>query len=427
MSVREREPSVLWIEGGQRIGGTVGVDSSKNAALPLLAAAATVPGVVELQRVPACTDVTTMRRLLRQAGWLLTESGQTLRIGEPKAAQSTPELAESALIRASYYLVPPLLRIYGRARLAWPGGCAIGHRDMDLHFAVYQAFGDAVETDAEGYTVTAATMPKRVELALPYRSRGATIAAILRAVAGSTAVTIYGPNTSPESKTTVEALAKAGYDVELTPERLRFVPASELPKDARWEVPGDKIEAGTLACAIAATDGFGFITGVQGTHLETFTAVLRDGGVRATVHEDGIQVHGRRSGGGIAAIASLEVRGLDADFEPPLMALGLTLPGRHQFEDSINPGRHGNLLPQLARLGAVVDQLTATSAALTGPQSLSGARVHATDIRTGAALLIAALAADGITALTGLEQVRRGYASLPGKLIRLGAQIKETA
>jgi len=129
------------------------------------------------------------------------------------------------------------------------------------------------------------------------------------------------------------------------------------------------------------------------------------------------------SGRSLQAIASLAPDGLDADFEPGLMALSLGLPGTHVFADDINPGRHGNLVPQLARLGAAIEVLSDTQCRLTGPQRLTGASVDATDIRTGSALLIAALSARGSTTVTGIRQLRRGHADLPGKLRTLGAAI----
>jgi UDP-N-acetylglucosamine 1-carboxyvinyltransferase len=133
----------------------------------------------------------------------------------------------------------------------------------------------------------------------------------------------------------------------------------------------------------------------------------------------------KSAGRPLRAIASLSPCGLDADFEPPLMALALGLPGTHLFADAINPGRHGNLLPQLARLGAGIEEISATECRLTGPQRLTGAGVEATDIRTGSALMVAGLTARGVTTVGGLDQLRRGHADLPGKLRALGADICE--
>ncbi|MGH3830488.1 MAG: hypothetical protein ACRDRS_08550 [Pseudonocardiaceae bacterium] len=130
----------------------------------------------------------------------------------------------------------------------------------------------------------------------------------------------------------------------------------------------------------------------------------------------------RQTGGSVRALATLAPGGLDADWEPGLTALALGLPGKHVFADAINPGRHANLIPQLRKLGAVITETSPTECRLTGPQALTGATVQATDIRTGSALLIAALAAAGSTVVTGLSQLRRGHADLPGKLMALGAR-----
>ncbi|MGW3985441.1 UDP-N-acetylglucosamine 1-carboxyvinyltransferase, partial [Streptomyces mirabilis] len=194
-----------------------------------------------------------------------------------------------------------------------------------------------------------------------------------------------------------------------------------------WTVPGDKTEAGTLACAIAATGGEGRIEGINGPDLKVFAGLLDWVGVPITLAPDAITVHQARTVGGrpLRAIASLAPDGLDADFEPPLMALALTLPGMHVFSDDINPGRHGNLIPQLTGLGGVIEELSPTQCCLVGPQRLSGAAVQATDIRTGSALLISALNARGATTVSGLDQLRRGHADLPAKLRMLGADITE--
>ncbi len=152
-------------------------------------------------------------------------------------------------------------------------------------------------------------------------------------------------------------------------------------------------------------------------------------GIGSSFEPGAVVVHGggQLSGAPLRVVASLAPGGLDADFEPALMALALGLPGTHLFADSINPGRHGNLLSQLARLGAVIEEVTPTQCRLTGPQRLTGAAVQGTDIRTGSALLIAALTARGATTVAGLDQLRRGHPDLPGKLRALGADITEAS
>jgi UDP-N-acetylglucosamine 1-carboxyvinyltransferase len=424
---------VIAVQPGPPLVGTVRVDGSKNAALPMLAAAAALRRPVRLGNLPANTDVQTMLALLQHVGWHVAQP-----VGEPECAvllptdgqRTGPDLGDAARIRASYYLVPALLALHGEARLPWPGGCPIGARGMDLHFKAYEAFGDKVAVDETGYRVEAtASRAGTVSLVLPFRSRGATVAAVLRAVTTERPLRLGQPNLSPEVLSVLEGLRSVGWEARAGERVLTLSPPPAAPDETVvWEVPGDKIEAGTLACAVAATGGTARIEGVRGTDLTPLVTVLRSLGFPAGTETDALSVDAagaRHSGRPLRAIATLAPGGLDADFEPPLMSLALGLPGTHLFADDINPGRHSNLLPQLARLGAETEEISPTECRLTGPQRLTGAGVEATDIRTGSALVIAGLTARGVTTVGGLDQLRRGHADLPGKLRALGADICE--
>jgi len=273
-----------------------------------------------------------------------------------------------------------------------------------------------------------------VHITLPFRSRGATVAALLRAVVAARPVVIGNANLSAELYALYlyalyRALSAVGCEVQVDTQQVSLWPGRPGGRTC-WRVPGDKIEAGTLACAIAATGGRGHVDGAFAADIVPLVKALALLGVPATCASTGQPGGGGRLvvegpaqpiGGSLRALASLAPGGLDADWEPGLMALALGLPGEHAFADAINPGRHGNLIPQLRRLGAVITETSPTECRLTGPQSLTGATVEAIDIRTGSALLIAALAATGTTVLTRLSQLRRGHADLPGKLAALGA------
>jgi len=434
---REEGQAQLEVRGGPALRGSVTVDGSKNAALPLLAAAAAISDPVDLAGIPASGDVTALTGLLAGAGWTISrDRAGTVQVGAPPthSGHPDPDLAGAAAIRASYYLVAPLIAGYGRAALPWPGGCSVGDRGMELHFTVYESFGDRVETGAGGYLVQSQPggQDGTVAIELPFRSRGATVAALLRSVAAGRPVVIGNPNLSAELHSLYRALAEAGYSVEVTAGQASLCPGPARTS-IRWTVPGDKIEAGTLACAIAATGGHGEILGVPADDLTPLVEALNLLGIPAASSTAASPESGAPSlavpggweltGASLRAIASLAPGGLDADWEPGLMALALGLPGTHCFADAINPGRHGNLIPQLRRLGAVISEGSPTECTLTGPQSLTGTPVHATDIRTGSALLIAALTATGSTTVTGLAQLRRGHADLPGKLAALGAGV----
>ncbi|MFE9607161.1 UDP-N-acetylglucosamine 1-carboxyvinyltransferase [Streptomyces sp. NPDC006012] len=423
---------VIAVRPGPPLTGTVAVDGSKNAALPLLAAAAALGRPVRLSNIPANTDVQIMLSLLQHAGWHVAQP-----VGEPASAvilptgsrHAYPELPQATRIRASYYLVPALLARRGEARLPWPGGCRIGARGMDLHFKVYEAFGDRSVVDDTGYRVEA-TPPRTgtVCLVLPFRSRGATVVAMLRAVTTGRPLRLGDPNLSPEVLCVLEALHTAGWETRASERLLTLSPPSSAPNDATWVVPGDKVEAGTLACAVVATGGSARIEGARADDMGPLVAALHRLGISASSEANALTVNaqdGRMTSRPLRAIASLSPGGLDADFEPPLMALALGLPGAHLFADAINPGRHSNLLPQLARLGAVIKEISPTECRLTGPQQLTGTGVEATDIRTGSALMVAGLTARGVTTLGGLDQLRRGHADLPGKLHTLGADVCE--
>ncbi len=425
---------VVAVRPGQPLTGTVTVDGSKNAALPLLAAAAALRQPVQLSNVPANADVRAMLTLLQHAGHRVAHP-----VAEPSAVVATPGEstrpspdihATAARIRASYYLVPALLAAHGRASLPWPGGCQIGGRGMEQHFTVYEVFGDRTTVDDHGYTVTTGRTPAgTVSLTLPFRSRGTTVAALLRAVVANRPLRLGRPNLSPEVLSVLDALREACWETHAAERILTLTPPSYPSQDTHsWTVPGDKVEAATLACAVASTGGNARIEGVRSTDIAPMTAALRWLGIPVTAHGTTLTVHAENyhpTHRPLRAVASLSPGGLDADFEPPLMALALGLPGTHLFADSINPGRHTNLLPQLARLGADIHEISPTQCRLTGPQRLTGAGVEATDIRTGSALLVAGLTARGVTTLGGLDQLRRGHADLPTKLRALGADICE--
>ncbi|CAL9578909.1 UDP-N-acetylglucosamine 1-carboxyvinyltransferase 2 [Streptomyces sp. enrichment culture] len=427
---------VIAVRPGSPLAGSVTVDGSKNAALPLLATAAAVRQNVQLENVPASADVQAMVALLQGTGWNVAQAvgrPDALLVMAPEHTPAVPDLSRASAIRASYYLVPALLALRGTARLPWPGGCQIGQRGMELHFKVYEAFGDHVTVQDAGYVVEASGQDSgsTVSHALPFRSRGATIAAVLRAVVADRALRLGRPNLSPEVLAVLDAVRSVGWQVGVSDRLLALDPASTIADEIpTWRVPGDKVEAGTLACAVAATGGKARIEGIHGRDLVPFQAALQRLGIATSVRGEALLVDGSNTGTTgrpLRAIATLSPGGLDADFEPPLMALALGRPGTHLFADSINPGRHDNLLPQLARLGADIEEISPTECRLTGPQRLTGAGVEATDIRTGSALMVAALTARGITTLGGVAQLRRGHADLPGKLIQLGADICEVA
>lgn len=434
MSTRIQESATITGRHGLKT-RQIAVDGSTRTALPMLAAAAATGLPVVLFNVPGSGDVQTMLGLIETCGWSVTTSGDMLAIDPSSVSGVAPEadLSAAAKVSDSYYLVPALLSVFGRAELPYPNGGEFVERAMELKFRVYEAFGDLCVGHESGYRVTAGHPPPQVDIELPYPSRGATIAALVRAAsASSTRLVIDNPDTSPESIAVFNCLIGLAWDGHLSPDRLTLIPRKPVAEPSRWIVPGDKTEAAILACALMATGGSGDITGVPARAMSAFCKAVNEIGlnVEPDKHSLYIRSSGRsreRRWTGINGLASAEPRGLDPDFEPLLMALALACPGQHAFQDEINPGRHSILIPQLAALGAQVNELSSTIATFNGPQRLVGAPITAGDSRTGAALIIAALQARGTTVVTGLEHVRRDYANLPGKLASLGAAITTTS
>ncbi|MFD6094866.1 hypothetical protein ACFVWN_07405 [Nocardiopsis flavescens] len=415
---------MITVHGGPPLHGTVAVEGSKNASLPLLAAAACVPQQVAITGLPGSADVLTMLSLLKSAGAEISLTPEAALIGA--ITEPVGDLADAAEIRASYYLIPAMLAAHGRARLPWPGGCSIGARGIELLFAVYEAFGDLVTQDEDGYEVTAGRRSDPVHVELPFPSRGATIAAVLRAVVSRRVLVLRNPNRTAETLTLVGALRHSGVQIDIHEGEMRVVPTGLL-HTASWRVPGDKVEAGTLLSAIAITRGAATVTGVPAEHLAAYSKAMDTLGFAIELDGQTARLSASRPyrAGRLAAIGSLEPDGLDADFEPALLVTALSMGGTHRFGDSINPGRHGNLIPELTRFGARITELSPTLCEVTGPQRLHPTIASATDIRTGTALVLAALGTVGESNITGTDQIKRGHPDLVGALAVLGAKIQE--
>ncbi|MGI5293050.1 hypothetical protein ACQEVF_58420 [Nonomuraea polychroma] len=424
----------LAVRGGRVLSGTATVGGSTDAALPLVAAAAVMDRPVTLTNLPASSDVEAMCKLIKATGSqvvIARDEANARHVVPTSARVRRPNRELAARIRGSYYL-PPALLTRGVAELPWPGGCDAGDCGMELHVEVYEAFGDTMETSGDGYRVTAAACQPctPVEITLPFPSRGTTVVALLRALAARRPLVLRTPNMSPEVAELVQALNSSGHHAAFQSDgTLAFTPG--VTHAARWKVPGDRIEAGTLLCALAMTGGHGRILGVDPDHLTPLIELLAKVGIPVKAISNGVELSAdvQLTGTPISALATRDCRAtaddLDADFGPALMALALTLPGIHSFADENHPGWHANLLPQLRRLGAVVTEDSVTACQVSGPHTLIGTHVEASDIRTGSTLLIAGLVSEGTTVVSGLSRLRRGEADLPGKLRSLGADIAD--
>ena len=455
MGVYEQTMDTLTVRGGRPLCGRVRVGGSKNAALPMLAACLLPAGPTTLRRVPDLTDTRRMRRLLAALGADVTPRGDAVTVDPAGVAAhgvAEPDARLCGTMRGSVCLLGPLLVRCGAVRLAAVGGCDLGPRPIDRHLAGLAALGATVVRGADGGVLLSAGTLRGAAVDLTGPGKRAvptvtgTINVLCAAVAAEGDSTLAGAAREPEVVAVGRLLIAMGARIDgLGTDTLRVfgTPAMRRSGGVSGDhpaaaVPGDRVEAATWMIAAAATGGRVVIDGLDGPADDQIAAVadvLRGAGVsvraggsadRPRVHVSAIPGHAGRGAGGVRAF---EVRasafpGLPTDCLPQLAALAATADGTSLLCDPVFPGRTAHL-PRLARFGAGVGRAGET-AIVTGGR-LTAAKADAPDLRAAAALLIAALAAEGDSELLGAGVLHRGYEGLVGKLDALGADVRPDA
>ncbi|SHF32834.1 UDP-N-acetylglucosamine 1-carboxyvinyltransferase [Lampropedia hyalina DSM 16112] len=419
----------LIIRGGHRLQGEVAISGAKNAALPLLCAALLTDEPVTLRNVPQLHDVQTMLALLGHMGVQTrydadhTAHLNAATLGEPEAPY---ELVRS--MRASILALGPLMARLGYAKVALPGGCAIGSRPVDQHIRGLQAMG--AETVVEHGNIIA-TLPRGVA-----RLKGARITTDMVTVTGTEnllmAATLAEGETilanaaqEPEITDLAEMLIAMGAQIEgHGTGRIRIHGVEKL-HGCDHTVVADRIEAGTFLCAVAATGGDVFLRGARAKHLGAVLEKLRQAGVHIENHDEGIRITSPGAASGqlhAQSFRTTEYPGFPTDMQAQFMALNCVAQGNATITETIFENRfmHVN---ELLRLGADI-QADGKVAVVQGGSTLSGALVSSTDLRASACLVIAGLVAEGETTIDHLHHLDRGYDHIEGKLRQLGADIQ---
>lgn len=406
----------MWeIEGGLRLGGEVRAARAKNAVLPQMAASLLTDEPVCLRGVPELIDVGRMAQMLIDLGCTVKSEGGALNIvcASPRARASG---ATEGLTRASVLALGPLLARCGEAVLALPGGCRIGARPIDIHLSGFEAMGAQVSIDGGVVRACGRLHPARCRMKFP--SVGATENIMMAAALTPGESVIENAAREPEILDLGHMLCKMGADVEGAGNYALRVRGVKRLHGAEHTPIGDRIEAGTLLCAAAAVGGDVRVTGAQAAHLFKPLMVLREMGARLCSDADSIWLRGR-------AIRSVNVctgafPEFPTDLQAVLMAVMANTDARGSITETVFENRFGHV-PELKRMGARID--TDGNTAFVEGGRLRGASVEASDLRAGAALVIAAMCASGTTRLHGAQMIRRGYENLDGKLNELGADI----
>jgi UDP-N-acetylglucosamine 1-carboxyvinyltransferase len=412
----------IWVQGGRRLQGTVRASGSKNATLPLLAATLLAPGVYRFTNVPDLKDVGTMLEMLGRFGVTSRRGGA----GELEVDTRSQQNAEAPYelvktMRASIYVLGPLLARYGEARVSLPGGCAWGPRPVDLHIKGMQMLGAEVEIE-HGYIVARAPSGLRgAAIAFDISSVGAT-GNILMAAAGAAGRTVIeNAACEPEIEALALFLASMGARIEgLGTSRLTVTGCQELRPAGAAMIP-DRIEAGTLLAAAAITGGDVEVTGVEPAHLGAVLAKFEAAGASVETGDREVRLRAPSRPTAVT-VTTAPFPGFPTDMQAQFMALLSVADGASTIVDTIYHDRFTHVA-ELQRLGADI-RVEGNTAFVHGAERLSGAPVMATDLRASAALILAGLVAGGETRVSRVYHLDRGYERMEEKLSALGASIR---
>lgn len=412
----------IIIKGGHRLSGRVAIEGAKNAVLPLQAASILAStGILHLTNVPVLSDVLMIDELLKFLN-IQVHFDQEKHLIDFNASQKISSEAPFKYVskmRASMVVMGPLLARTGYAKIALPGGCAIGSRPIDLHLKGLRQLGAKIEQH-DGYIEAHADQLVGTNIYLDFPSVGATQNIMMAAALAQGITTIENCAREPEIVDLANALNKMGARVHGAGTGVIRIQGVNFLHGCDYRVMSDRIEAGTFMIAAAATNGDVVIENAEAQYNEPLIAKLQDMGVTVINQEDGIRILGTS----VLLPSNVQTApypGFPTDLQPQMTVLQLLANGTSTMNETVFEKRFMHL-EELRRMNAQY-QINGSTAVLSGPSNFSGAEVAATDLRAGAALVIAGLAAQGITQVRNLKYIDRGYYHLHQKLAQLGAQI----
>lgn len=410
----------IFVRGGKELRGRVEVSGAKNAVLPILAAVLMAPsGVTQLESVPRLLDVLTMVEVLEHLGVQVQWREGVLELNAARLSASEAPFHLVSKMRASVLIMGPLLGRLGKVRVSLPGGCAIGARPLDLHLKGFSLLGADIVL-GHGYIEATASQLIGNTIYLDFPSVGATENIIMAACFAQGLTTIQNAAEEPEIVDLACFINSMGGRVEGAGTDTCVVHGRRPLHAGSYRVIPDRIEAGTYMVAAAITGGDLILENVIPEHVISLTAKLREAGV--TVHSllDGMHVIGNDVIEPVD-IKTLPYPGFPTDMQPQMMALLTHARGTSMVTETVFENRFMHV-PELRRMGANI-RTDGRSALVSGVRSLSGAPVTASDLRAGAALILAGLVADGVTEIRCASHIERGYVDIVPRLKALGADI----
>ena len=413
--------SIWHIYGGNRMTGSTQVQGAKNAVLPIMAASVLAGSETVLHNVPDLKDVTITLRILRHLGCTAERDGDTVRIDSRGMNRDFIPHDLMRELRSSVIFLGAILTRFGTASLSMPGGCELGPRPVNLHLDALRALGAEV-TERGGDIVCCAHDLKGRRILLPFPSVGATENAILAACGAEGTSVIYNAAREPEIVDLQALLRSMGARVNGAGGSIITVEGGAVLHGCTHRVIGDRIVCATYLCAAAAAGGEVRLTGVDYRAVSTVALSLAESGCEVRSEADAVSLRSTGALRSVRPVRTAPYPGFPTDAQPVLMAALLRSEGCTVFVENIFENRYRHV-DELSRMGAEI-RVAGRVAVVNGVRTLHGAAVKCTDLRGGAALVIAGLSAEGTTRVTELTHIDRGYDAIERDLAALGAQIR---
>jgi UDP-N-acetylglucosamine 1-carboxyvinyltransferase len=411
----------LIVQGNTVLNGTVKISGSKNAAVAVLPAAILSPETVCLENLPDITDVRTLIAILDYLGVKIRRrSRNAVELTTANLTRVAPPYDLVKKMRASYYFMGALLGRFGRAEVPIPGGCDLGPRPIDQHLKGFSALGAKINIEHGMITLTAEKLIG-ARIYFDVVTIGATINLMLAAVTAEGRTILENVAKEPEIVDVANFLNAMGASIRGAGTDVIRIDGVKKLTGVRHTIIPDRIEAGTFMLAAAATRGTVTVDEVIPKHLEAITAKLRETGAEVLVEPESITVIGKADLKP-ADLKTFPYPGFPTDLQPPAMVLLTVASGLSVITENVFDGRY-NHVEELSRMGARI-KVEGRTALVEGGEALTGAPVSAPDLRSGAALMIAALIAEGESTISDVEHIDRGYEQFEEKLMHLGASIR---
>ncbi len=412
----------LYINGPAKLSGEVSISKAKNAYLPILSAVVLSENKIHLSKVPNLRDIRTMNKILESLGVKIEQNGDvtTYDAKGMTSVEATYDLVKT--MRASIFILGPLLARFGRAKVSLPGGCAIGSRPIDIHLKNLEKLGAKITLNA-GYVEASCSKLRGDKLVLSFPSVGATENLMMAGVLAEGETIIENAAREPEIIDLANFLSKMGAKIEGAGTSIIKVQGNESAsslQEVEYEAIGDRIEAATYLMAALITNSSIIIRDIAPALLDSVTVLLREMGAKIEVGDNHLVVHK----GGLTGVKTITAPfpGFPTDAQAQLVALATQAKGSSIITEAIFENRFMHI-PELSRMGAKID-LKGNSAIIEGNGLLNAAPVMCTDLRASAALVIAALAAKGRTEIQRVYHLDRGYENMDFKLQSLGVKIE---